>query len=130
MRDQFIAVLGHDIRSPLQAIRLGTELLDMEVTSARGRRLLGHMSKSLGRIDNLVHDVLDFARGRLGGGIPVALHADEALAEELMQVVHEVRAGSGRHDIEVDMAIETAIVCDRKRMAQLLANLLGNARRA
>jgi len=127
LRDQFIAVLGHDIRSPLQAIRLGTELLDMEVTSARGRRLLGHMSKSLARIDNLVHDVLDFARGRLGGGIPVALHADEALAEELMQVVHEVRASSGRNDIEVDMAIETAVVCDRKRMAQLLANLLGNA---
>lgn len=127
LRDQFIAVLGHDIRSPLQAIRLGTELLDMEVTSARGRRLLGHMSKSLARIDNLVHDVLDFARGRLGGGIPVALHADESLAEELMQVVHEVRASSGRNDIEVDMAIETAVVCDRKRMAQLLANLLGNA---
>lgn len=127
LRDQFIAVLGHDLRSPLQAIRLGTELLEMEVTSERGRRLLGHMSKSLGRIDGLVHDVLDFARGRLGGGIPVALHADEALAEELMQVVHEVQASSGRRDIEVDMAIEAAIVCDRKRMAQLLANLLGNA---
>jgi len=127
LRDQFIAVLGHDIRSPLQAIRLGTELLEMEVTSDRGRRLLGHMGKSLGRIDGLVHDVLDFARGRLGGGIPVALHADEALAEELIQVVHEVEASSGRHDIEVDIAIETAIVCDRKRMAQLLANLLGNA---
>jgi len=127
LRDQFIAVLGHDIRSPLQAIRLGTELLETEVSTDRGRRLLGHMGKSLGRIDGLVHDVLDFARGRLGGGIPVALHADEALAEELMQVVHEVEATSGRHDIEVDIAIETDIVCDRKRMAQLLANLLGNA---
>ncbi|HEY0334086.1 MAG TPA: GAF domain-containing sensor histidine kinase [Stenotrophomonas sp.] len=127
LRDQFIAVLGHDLRSPLQAVRLGTELLETEVSSQRGARLLGHIRKSLGRIDGLVDDVLDFARGRLGGGIPVALHADEELADELLQIVQEVKAASGRSDITADVLIEGWVICDRKRMAQLLANLLGNA---
>jgi len=127
LREQFIAVLGHDLRSPLQAVRLGADLLGQEVDTPRATKLLGHIRKSLGRIDGLVDDLLDFARGRLGGGIPLALHPDEALESEMMQVVHEVGLATGRDDIETDVVIDGVVVCDRKRMAQMLANLLANA---
>ena len=127
LRDQFIAVLGHDLRNPLQAISMATELLQMEPLSDRARRNSVRIQQSVARMVHLVHDVLDFARGRLGGGIPVSLYADQALAEELQQVVEEVRLAWTRPDIEAHFAIAVPVVCDRQRMAQLLSNLLTNA---
>ncbi len=127
LRDQFIAVLGHDLRNPMQAISMAAELLLMEPLSERAQRNVGRIQQSVGRMVHLVHDVLDFARGRLGGGIPMSLYADQALAEELQQVVEEVRIACARPDIEAHIRIDVPVVCDRQRMAQLLSNLLGNA---
>lgn len=94
LRDQFIAVLGHDLRSPLQSISMATEMLQLEPQSPRGASLLGHIRTSLTRIGGLVDDVLDFARGRLGGGIPVTLRVEDALERRLLEVVQEVRSAS------------------------------------
>lgn len=127
LREQFIAVLGHDLRSPLQAAILGAELLASEPVSERGRQRLGLVLTSLHRIDGLVSDVLDFARGRLGGGIPAALDEDTELEMAILQIVDEVRTISGRADLEAIVAIDGPILCDRKRIIQMLANLLGNA---
>ena len=127
LREQFIAVLGHDLRNPLQAISMASELLQMEPLSDRAQRNVVRIQHSVGRMVHLVHDVLDFARGRLGGGIPVSLYADQALAEELQQVVEEVRIGCARPDIQSRISIDVPVVCDRQRMAQLLSNLLTNA---
>lgn len=127
LRDQFIAVLGHDLRNPMQAISMATELLEMEPLSDRAKRNVSRIRQSVGRMVHLVHDVLDFARGRLGGGIPVSLYADHALAEELRQVVDEVRTASLNSDITADIEIDCEVTCDRQRMAQLLSNLLVNA---
>lgn len=127
LRDQFIAVLGHDLRSPLQAASMATEMLELEPHTERGGMLLRRVRESITRIDGLVKDVLDFARGRLGGGIPVALTHNANVAAQLMQVVHEVAGATGRSDIIATIAVDAPLLCDANRLSQLLANLLTNA---
>ncbi|WP_445392321.1 GAF domain-containing sensor histidine kinase [Stenotrophomonas pavanii] len=127
LRDQFIAVLGHDLRSPLQAISVAADSLEREATSERQQRMLAHIAAGVTRMDGLIGDVLDFARGRLGGGIPVSLQESHTLQAELEQVAEEVAIATGRQDINVQMRIEGSVVCDPGRLSQLLANLLTNA---
>ncbi len=80
LRDQFIAVLGHDLRNPLAAIRAGIDmLLRRDPASERGRQILTEMDNSIGRAWSLIDDVLDLARGQLGGGLPVEHIADAEL---------------------------------------------------
>jgi len=127
LRDQFIAVLGHDLRSPLQAISVAADSLDIEANSERQHRLLAHIASGVTRMDGLINDVLDFARGRLGGGIPLLLQTTSTLEADLRRVVDEVVIATGRQDINVHMQLEGSVVCDASRLSQLLANLLTNA---
>jgi len=127
LRDQFIAVLGHDLRNPIQSIAIVTETLEAEPHTERQQRLFGHIASSVARMEGLVGDVLDFARGRLGGGIPVALSATDDLGMTLQHVVNEVAHATGRADIAVQMQLACSVQCDPQRLAQLLANLLTNA---
>ncbi|HYM85905.1 MAG TPA: hypothetical protein VET30_04140 [Pseudoxanthomonas sp.] len=93
----------------------------MEPLSDRADAMFPASGKSVAHMVHLVHDVLDFARGRLGGGIPVSLYADHALVEELRQVVDEVRTASPDSDItadvDIDVDIDCEVTCDRQRMA-------------
>jgi len=127
LRDQFIAVLGHDLRSPLQAISVAADSLEMEATSERQQQMLAHIASGVTRMDGLINDVLDFARGRLGGGIPISLRESHSLQADLERVAAEVAIATGRQDISVQMQIEGSVVCDPSRLSQLLANLLTNA---
>lgn len=127
LRDQFIAVLGHDLRSPLQAISIAADSLACEAGTERQQRMLAHITSGVARMDGLINDVLDFARGRLGGGIPIALQLTSTLEEDLKRVVEEVAIATGRQDIKVHIKIDDDVVCDPSRLAQLLANLLTNA---
>lgn len=127
LRDQFIAVLGHDLRSPLQAISIAADSLDLEATSERQQQMLAHIASGVTRMDGLINDVLDFARGRLGGGIPISLRESHSLQADLERVAAEVAIATGRQDISVQMQIEGSVVCDPSRLSQLLANLLTNA---
>ena len=70
LREQFIAVLGHDLRNPLAALSAGVALLDKrEPLTERGRKIVEEMNASLDRATALVANLLDFARGRLGDGL-------------------------------------------------------------
>lgn len=128
VRDQFIAVLGHDLRNPLAATAAGVRLLQQrEQLSDRGQNILSDMENSLARASGLVDDVLDLARGTLGGGLVVNRNADAPLTPVLEQVIAEMRAISPKHRIVARLAIEEPVFCDRARLAQLVSNLLANA---
>jgi sigma-B regulation protein RsbU (phosphoserine phosphatase) len=127
LREQFIAVLGHDLRNPLASIASGVHMLDKEVLSERGRMILGLMDGSVVRAAGLIDNVLDFARGRLGGGITLTRDALEPLEPILRQVVAELRAIAPDQSVETHYALEEPVDCDRVRVGQLLSNLLGNA---
>ena len=128
LREQFIAVLGHDLRNPLASINSGVRLLtDKETISPRGKRILALMQGSVVRASELIDNVLDFARGRLGGGITLSRDALAPLTPVLEQVVAEIASISRGHEIRSSIAVDEPVDCDRTRIGQLLSNLLGNA---
>ena len=128
LRDRFVAVLGHDLRNPLAAIEAGTRLLgDGDPLTERQRRIVTQMGASTKRMTQLIDDVLDMARGQLGGGMPVDRTDDMTLAESIQLVVDELRAVHPRRALEVRIDIGTPVACDHQRIMQLVSNLHANA---
>jgi phosphoserine phosphatase RsbU/P len=128
LRDQFIAVLGHDLRNPLAAISSGARILQRSgaLREQKDLRVLDMINSTVTRMSDLIDDILDFARGRLGGGI--MLHRDARPLEPMLeQVVDELRAASPHRLIETSFAITRPVNCDRTRIGQLASNLIGNA---
>lgn len=127
LRDQFIAVLGHDLRNPLAAISSGTRLLLSRGPDAFSVQIIGMMQASVTRMTGLIENVLDFARGRLGGGIALTRRADEPLAPLLEQVLAEMRAAHPDRVMEAAIDLPGRLHGDARRIAQLFSNLLSNA---
>ena len=126
LRDQFIAVLAHDLRNPLASIDAGAKLLAKTPLDERASTIVDMVHGSVRRMARLIDDTLDLARGRLGGGIP--LHrAPTDLAPVLTQVVDELRAGATERVIDAQFDLEGPVDCDPARIGQLLSNLLSNA---
>ncbi len=75
----------------------------------------------------LIDQLMDFARGRLGGGLGMVRQNEPQLDEALRAVVREVADANPERDIVVDVRPLPPISCDRERMQQLVSNLLGNA---
>ncbi|MGJ9420503.1 sensor histidine kinase [Massilia sp. CMS3.1] len=126
LREQFIAVLGHDLRTPLGSILLGTDLLALEHPDPESRPIVERIRSSATRMAALVDDVLDFTRGRMGAGIPMRLR-DADVEGTLEQVVDEMRGLYPQRPIEATIAPGLWLRCDPERVAQLLSNLLKNA---
>ena len=127
LREQFIAVLGHDLRTPLSAIRMSADLLETKTEDKRSLNLISAIRNSSTRMGHLIENVLDFARGRLGSGIPIKRQLVDDLGRVLRLTVDEVQASHPRVSLEHALALPTGIYCDPLRLSQLLSNLLGNA---
>ncbi|MGI4891639.1 MAG: sensor histidine kinase [Janthinobacterium lividum] len=89
--------------------------------------VVGHMKRSCARMHRLIDDTLDFARGKLGGGIPVTARLVADLPAELESVVDEMRVSRPDVDIVTMFTLQAPVHCDRDRICQLLSNLLANA---
>ncbi|WP_426229409.1 GAF domain-containing sensor histidine kinase [Pararhizobium sp. DWP3-4] len=126
LREQFIAVLGHDLRNPLASLDAGTRMLQRSVTDDKSKTVLGLMQNSISRMSGLIDNVLDFARGRLGGGIAIEQADRVPLRPVLEQVVAELSLANPGRRIEADLT-EAMVRCDEGRIGQLLSNLLANA---
>ena len=126
LRDMFLGMLGHDLRSPLNAIAGCAQLLlRRDVQDPSERRLLLRILGSVDRMDRLVGDILDFARTRLGGGIPV-VYSMVNLIEICLTVVSELElAHPGR--VRFASTLEDKVECDPHRISQVVSNLLSNA---
>ena len=126
LREQFIAVMGHDLRNPLAAIQAGITLLEKRPPRERAASLLAQMRRSGDRMRSLIADVLDLARGRLGGGL--ALQRKRVpIRPIIQQVVAELASTHPDHMISAECSTSDDVDCDPGRVAQLLSNLLGNA---
>jgi signal transduction histidine kinase len=126
VREQFVAILGHDLRNPLASMVAGTRMLSKSSLDDRARTVVQMMLRSADRMANLVDNVMDFARGRLGGGISLTL-TDLPLRPTLEQVVQEMQSVWPDRTIDAKFEISHLICMDHPRLAQLFSNLLGNA---
>ena len=128
LRDQFIAILGHDLRNPIATARMSAEIILQKATDEISRRHARMIKSTSFRMEGLIENILDFARGRLGEGIQLFRKRDrKSLEKALGQVVQEIRTISPHRQIDVQLHMEQDVPCDENRLAQLFANLLGNA---
>lgn len=128
LREQFIAVLGHDLRNPVASIGAGMSLLKRkEKLGTDGLRIVDLVLGSVARMSALIEDVLDFARGRLGGGTPLNVVREVDLGPMLAHLVAELELSSPGHAIDARIDLPQPVDCDPSRLGQLVSNLLGNA---
>ncbi len=129
LREQFMAVLGHDLRNPLAAIASGVGLLQRSVPAGdeRGQRVLKMMQQSSLRMAELIENLLDFARGRLGAGISLNRELHFTLEPAIAQVVNELRSAWPDRSVETRFSFEAPVSADAARIGQMVSNLVGNA---
>jgi len=126
LREQFIAVLGHDLRNPLASIDAGVHLLRRTPLNDKAIATVDLIQKSVQRMARLIDNVLDLARGQLGGGL-IVKRSKIAIQPVLEQVVEEMRITTPDRAIHAELAVDEPVSCDAPRIAQLLSNLLANA---
>lgn len=125
LREQFIAVLGHDLRNPLASIKSAGYVLRRNPSTAP--EVASLIEQGTARMSGMIDDVLDFARGRLGGGIPVAFGAPAPLTGLIGRILDEFRSSHPERTIVADVSLDAMVSSDRGRMEQLVCNLVGNA---
>jgi signal transduction histidine kinase len=127
LREQFIAVLGHDLRNPLYAIANISEILVRRSTDPVLTELGARIKNNVRRMSALIDDVLDFARGRLGGGIGVQLESVEDVGSALGAVVKELQDSQPDRNIISNLEVSRPVRCDLGRLQQVASNLVANA---
>ncbi|WP_233417185.1 GAF domain-containing sensor histidine kinase [Halovulum marinum] len=125
LREEFIAVVGHDLRNPIAALASGLNIL------ARRRRndpepMLHELQVVVHRMSALVENLVDFATGQLGGEISVDTGQAVDLRALVEDAVAEVALATGR-SIEVGLDLPERVPGDRTKLGQMLSNLLVNA---
>lgn len=125
---QLIGIVSHDLKSPIAALSMVSEVLHRELDepSPRASRALSLLDASTARARRLITDILDFTRARLGGGIPMQRrHVDLGATAE--QIAHEVRASHPGRDLQLTRKGDLTGRFDPDRLAQVMTNLLNNA---
>jgi signal transduction histidine kinase len=127
LRDRFIGILGHDLRDPLNAASMATfHLLSSSTLAPPERSRVSVIERAVLRMQRMVADVLDFARGHLAGGIPVTVKAGD-LGEICRAATDETRGAHPQRTIELKIRGDLLGSFDRDRVLQAMGNLLGNA---
>jgi sigma-B regulation protein RsbU (phosphoserine phosphatase) len=128
LREQFIAVLGHDLRNPLAGISAAARMLERRGLDEEAAGIVRLMQGSVSRMAGLIDDIMDFAKARLGGGITLHRQDDGANLEAVLkQVVAELLSAAPDRVIESHIALDRPVSCDPHRIGQMVSNLLGNA---
>ncbi|WP_224362795.1 sensor histidine kinase [Hyalangium versicolor] len=126
-REQLLAVLGHDLRNPLGAITASAFLLSRtEGLGEKDRQAVERIRRSGARMARLIDDILDFARSRLGGGIPVTRQRMN-MAEVCRVALEELQVTFPERQLLFDVQGDTWGEWDPDRVAQVLSNLVFNA---
>jgi signal transduction histidine kinase len=127
LREQFIAILGHDLRNPLQAAYASSDRLQRKLTDPDLLVIASRIKTNVIRMSALIDDVLDFARGRLGGGIGVELTEVQNINTGLTTVVQELQDAQSECKIISSISVDRSVRCDLGRLQQVASNLLANA---
>lgn len=126
-REMFLAVLGHDLRTPLHAVVTASSFLTTNGgLTGRNLTLAERIHSSGSRMNGLVGDLLDFTRARLGRGIPIT-PTEIDLAEIGRDAVDECQATHPTGEVRFEVIGNVHGAWDPSRVNQALCNLIDNA---
>lgn len=128
LREQFIAILGHDLKNPIATMRMSSDILLKMSKEELTLKHAGMIKSTSFRMQNLIENILDFARGKMGEGIVLERKANNgSLLKILRQVIKEINISSPEREIIFKADLKEEVYCDKNRLGQVLANLLSNA---
>jgi signal transduction histidine kinase len=126
LAETFMAVVGQDLKTPLNTVSLGADVILANPGSETNRRTAQRIQSSARRMQRLIDDLFDLARARLGNGIPLV-----QTPTDLHEVVHRSMTEIETAHPEVKLTLSergpTAGEWDADRLYQVVSNLLGNA---
>ncbi|MBI2770129.1 MAG: HAMP domain-containing histidine kinase [Burkholderiales bacterium] len=125
-RDTFMAILAHDLRSPLSAISMLGLLLEKKATTDDARLQAGQIQRSAREMSAMIRDLLEYTRTRMGKGLPVNATSCN-LSSLCRQALEEVRSGHPQREFLLNVPESLAATVDGARLRQALSNLLNNA---
>jgi signal transduction histidine kinase len=126
-RDLYLAILGHDLRSPLAAIVGASDLLRMAGLNQQTRlSVAGILESSAAMMGAMINDLIEYSRTRLGGSLPVK-KTDSDLAEICRACLDEVRMAHPGVALRLHAEADMSLLTDPVRIRQALSNVLNNA---
>jgi signal transduction histidine kinase len=126
VRARFISILGHDLRDPLSTVKISADILARSDKLADEHRMvIARIARATDRMQRMIAEVLDFARGHLGGGIPATPTLND-MVEICRHVVDELSAAHPARAIALDTRGDLRGPFDRDRVSQALGNLVSN----
>src|SRR5688572_9571030 len=126
-KEMFLAILGHDLRTPLGAVMTSSKfMVDTGELEEPYATLTRRIVSSSTRMNHMVDALLDFTRSRLGGGIPIT-RARMNMGKVVHDVTNEISAAYPDRTLNVDARGGLEGEWDCARISQVLTNLLGNA---
>jgi light-regulated signal transduction histidine kinase (bacteriophytochrome) len=122
---EFANVVSHDLQEPLRSIRTNAQLLALSADrmDPEGRGRIERIARGAQRMQQLVTDVLDYARVGARAARPSSADGDEVLRE----VLEDMRAAIEESGARVEVGAMPPVRADRGELGQLLRNLIGNA---
>jgi PAS domain S-box-containing protein len=122
----FVGVLGHDLRNPLSAIKMGGEIFAKTAKDDRERRTADRVLTSARRMARMIDQILDFTRIRAGTGLPYSPSPID-LCDVIDRVAHELECAGAEDRVRIHAEGHAGGSWDPDRLAQVFSNLLANA---
>jgi signal transduction histidine kinase len=125
-REEFLAIVSHDLRNPLNNISMAAQNLLEEPKDIK--ELASSIKRSAGEMLRLIEDLLDVERIAVG---KLTLHIEEHdVSEIIKQAVEQLQGAAASKGVTLEAEPQDVcgyVVCDRSRAMQVLSNLIGNA---
>jgi signal transduction histidine kinase len=126
LAETFMAIVGHDLKNPLNAMMLGTELILSNPSAPTVAKTAERLKNSNRRMQRMIDDLFDLARARLGTGIPI-VRAPADMHKIVERVIGEIETAHPERKITCKLTHDATGEWDADRLAQVVSNLAGNA---